>query len=197
MPRDRLEGELFLAVAQGIEQLTGGLRTSGGINRQHGFEERNNPRRDARGRELIKRDRILNLAGVDFLQGTSHEWGPSAEHIPERHPEGVDVRARIDPPLFQPGELLRAGECRRADKAAVRVVHAQGRLRADRFRQAPVDDFDDGRSATDFLTLVRREHDVRWLQVPVHDAAGFSRRQRPGHLCQSPTPTRAGADPPA
>jgi hypothetical protein len=113
---------------------------------------------------LVER-RVQDLDGVAAVEGR-----PAREHLEQHGARGEEVAPRVEAVA---GHLLRRHVARRAHQHA-RAGQLAGRagggqkLRDDRPRQPEVEQLD----------AVRRQEDVRRLQVAVHDAARVQGRKR-------------------
>ena len=92
-------------------------------------------------------------------------------------------------------ELLGAGKGRRANEARLGLLGAASRFRGHDFSDAVINHFDYERAGR-----VGLEHDIGWLDVPMHDTTRFRRSQCPRGLlnhfeCQRERHWPIAADP--
>ena len=123
--------------------------------------------------QLLERRRLVQVLAHHLGERTAEGHLPG-EHIPQRHPQRVDVRANIDL-LFL--ELLRAGKVRGADKSP----HREGGevvvlFVLDRFGEAKIDHLDEK------IVVLPDEHQVGRLNVAMDEMVLLRRRERARHL---------------
>src|SRR5438094_3873537 len=90
----------------------------------------------------------------------------------------MNVRTRIDFRLFRRSELLWARERRSSDETRLSFFGAAFRFRVEDFSDAVINYFNNGRAAA----WIRLQHDIRWLNVPVHHTVRFGGGQRARRL---------------
>ena len=152
-------------------QFRGRLWTIGGILRHHPAKKSDHGRRLAL--EALER-RIAVKMLAHHLRGRSAEGRLPFEHVPKSDPERINVRPHVGFPLF---ELFRTGEMRRAHKTAGGQSGRVFALGPGIFRKAKVDHFH-GKVAT----ILADEHDVRWLDIAMHQPLLLGGSQRACHL---------------
>src|SRR5439155_12091998 len=72
----------------------------------------------------------------------------------------------------------RTGESRSSNETGLSLFGTGFRVRRQNFRHAVINHFNNGRAAA----WIRFEHDIRWLDVPVHDTARFGGSQSARNL---------------
>ena len=87
--------------------------------------------------ELFDRKHVRLLCAVNLIYAMACKWRFSSEREPERFAQRVDIGAHVEGRMF---ELLRAGECRCADKSLMSQRLRIG-LRVQGFGQTEVDYF--------------------------------------------------------
>ena len=96
----------------------------------------------------------------------------TAEQIPKGNAKGVDIGACVDACLPNAGELFRAGKGGRANEVRLGLLGGEFHFRGQDFSDAVINHFDYERAGR-----VELEHDIGWLNVPMHHTAGFRRSQ--------------------
>ena len=76
--------ETDITTVHGREQLTRGLRTIGGIDRQHRFQQGEHRRWDIGITELFHRQ-VVRLPRPDFFQRAANKRCAAGEQIPKGH----------------------------------------------------------------------------------------------------------------
>src|SRR5438105_6218713 len=80
--------------------------------------------------------------------------------------------------LSRGDKLFGTGEGRGSNESCLGLLGAGFRLRVEDFGDAVINHFNNGRTAA----WIRLQHDIRWLDVAVHDTARFRGRERTRRL---------------
>ena len=145
------------------------------IGSEHPLQQAEDRARHARPAQLLQREDRLGVLGMDAGQSRTAEGQLAAKEIPERDAQRINVRARVD---ARATELLRTGERRRSDKAAVCQVPIRRTGRA--LDQAEVDDF--ARHSMMDTSITPGQHQVARFEVAVNEVAGACGNQGQSHL---------------
>src|SRR5258708_29102887 len=89
--------------------------------------------------------------------------------MPKGYAERIDVRTGIDFHLLRRSELLWARERRSPDETRLSFFSTTFCFRVEDFSDAVINHFNNGRAAA----WIRLQHDIRWLDIPVHHTAHF------------------------
>src|SRR4029077_18348987 len=141
------------------------------------LQERDHPRRDVSILQLLER-KFVRLSCRNFSERAPNKWHTTGKQIPKGDAEGVDVRTRIDPRFSRLSKLLWTSKSRSADETGLCLFGTEFRVRRQNFRHAVINDFNNRPAAA----WIRLQHDIRWLDVSVHDTARFGGSQSTRNL---------------
>src|SRR2546430_7639165 len=93
----------------------------------------------------------------------------SGGHLSIKKKKRINVRSRIDFYLFGRSELLGAREGWGSNESRLSLLGTAFCFRVEDFSDPVINHFNNGRAAA----WIRLQHDIRWLDVPVHNTARF------------------------
>ena len=110
---------------------------------------------------------LTGLPRTDFFHRPADKWRPASEQIPKRNSTSR-CRSAYQRHLSDAGELLWTGKRGVPMKARMGLLRARLGLRTHHFRHSIINQLYPKRAA-----CIGFEHDVRWLDVAMHDTACF------------------------
>src|ERR1700732_4805047 len=126
------------------------------------------------GGEYFGRERVIQML-IDHTDHRTLKRGTTGEHEPESCPERVDIRPDVDLFFLQ---LFRAGKMGGSDKSSHR--YGQGLIGGSHQRL--------GQPEVDYLHqqmilfLIHHQHDIRRLDIAMHQFLAVRGNQGPGNL---------------
>src|SRR6266705_827985 len=115
---------------------------------------------------------------MKLSQRAANKGNAARKQIPEGRAYRINIGAGVDGCLTNADKLFRTGESRSANETGLSLFGTKFRVRRQDFRHAVINDFNNRRAAA----WIQLQHDIRWLDIPVHHTARFGGSQSARNL---------------